>query len=165
MFKNRLLVVLAAAIQQTTPAAAGECMYDQPNQLEKLRGVAASKPGARVDADARAVLWTSKDKAHWSLVYGGCDHLGLAITSTKIKSLASKPTETLQAAVKMAVEFFDPVDAADLKKAIDQKKYQIHTNRVSTYFSIENESYDVFEIEQEFKEHAESLTVRWIRSF
>lgn len=165
MVKDFALALSAFALAAAAHASGDECVYDQANQLEKLQSVAAAKPHARVVAEERLVAWTGRDKTRWSLVYGGCSHLSFAVTSSKMQKIASKPAAVLQAANRMAAEFWDRSDAADLKKAIAQGKFVKRTDATASYFSIAHESYDVFEIVQEFKDGTESVTVRWVRSF
>ena len=165
MGKIALLPLIGMVLASPAYALTDECTYDQSDQLKKLQSVAAAKANSRVIAGERQVTWTGRDQTHWSLVYGGCAHLGFAITSSRARKLPAKQGEVLQAAARMAAEFWDPSDAADLRAAIASGKFEKRTDQAVTHFSFAHESYDVFEVEHNFEQRTERITVRWVRSF
>lgn len=105
MIKFFVLLALMFSLPITAHAASDDCLYDQANQLEKLQTIAATKPHARVNADEREVSWVGRDRTRWLLVYGGCSHLGFAITASKKQKPASKESVVFQMANRIASEF------------------------------------------------------------
>jgi hypothetical protein len=165
MWKIAVLPLIGMLLASTCCTSAAECTYDQSEQLKKLQSIAATKANARFIAGDRQVTWIGRDGTHWSLVYGGCAHLEFAVTSSRVRKLSAKRDEVLQAAERIASEFWYPVDATDLRAAIATEKFEARTDGAVTHFTVEHESYDVFEVEHEFNERVERITVRWVRSF
>lgn len=165
MRAGRMLLMAAAMVAAPVLAADDECTYDQSAQLEKLRKVAAGKANARVDADKRQLTWTGKDQTRWTLVYGGCAHLGFTVTASHIRERPAKLGEVLQAAVRMASDFWDPADSQELRSAVTDGRFEKRTDGALTRLIISREDYDKFEIEHEFVKPRQHITVRWLRSF
>jgi light-regulated signal transduction histidine kinase (bacteriophytochrome) len=160
-----LLMLITMTLASPAYASVDECSYDQTTQLEKLRKVAAGKPNARVVEAKRQVTWTGKDKTHWTVVYGGCAHFGFSVTSSQMRTHPAKQDEVLQAAVKIAAEYWDPADAQKLKTAIMGMQFEKRTDGAATRYVISRDDYEEFEVEHEFEKSRERIAVRWLRNF
>ncbi len=146
-------------------ASVDECTYDQAAQIEKLRKVAAGKPNARVVEAKRQVTWLGKDQTRWTLVYGGCAHLGFSVTSSRMRNQPAKQGEVLRAAVKMAAEFWDSSDAQKLQAAVAGEHFEKRTDGAATRYIISRDDYEEFEVEHVFEKRKESISVHWLRNF
>lgn len=158
------LLFLTFSLASAAHAAHDDCLFDQANQIEKLQTVAATKPSARLNVEAREVSWYGRDHTRWILVYGGCNDLGFAVTASTKQKSASNQTVVLQLANRMATEFWDRVDAAALRRATARGKFERNVDGTATFFSIVHKSYDVIQIEQRYEDGTESISVRWVRT-
>jgi hypothetical protein len=160
-----MLPIVAIVLALPAHGSENDCTYDQANQLQKLQGIAATKANSRLIEAPRQVIWTGNDRTKWTLTYGGCAHLGFSVTSSRTRARPSKQDEVLQTAVQMAEEFWDPIDAEELRAAIVGRTYERHTAGTATVISIPRQDYDVFEVEHKYGKQIEQITVRWSRSF
>jgi hypothetical protein len=162
-----ILIVKAYAAppaDQAQPPGAG-CTYDQTNQLDKLKSIAATKANSRLIPQRRQVSWIEKDQTEWSLTYGGCAHLGFSVAARRKQALPMKQDEVLRAAVRMATVHWDSQDADALSTAIAAGKFERRTERKVTLYAIAREDYDAFEVEYHFAKGMEQIRIRWLRTF
>jgi hypothetical protein len=159
-----LLPARAAPLAQALPPEAA-CTYDQANQLNKLKRIAAAKANSRLIPAQRQVSWTEKDQTHWTISYGGCAHIGFSVTASRKRAVPMKQDAVLQQAARMAKAFWDPPDADALSAAIAAGKFEKRIAQGSTLYVIPREDYDAFEIEHGFAKGRERISIRWLRSF
>jgi hypothetical protein len=154
----------AAPLAQALPPEAA-CTYDQANQLNKLKRIAAAKANSRLIPAQRQVSWTEKDQTHWTISYGGCAHLGFSVTASSKRTVPMKQDEVLEQARRMAFAFWDPPDSDVLSTAIAARKFEQRIEEGGTLYVIPREDYDAFEIEHNFTNGREQIGIRWLRSF
>lgn len=159
------LLLTAMTLAPPVYASVDECTYDQAAQIEKLQKVASGKPNARIIEAKRQVTWFGTDRTRWTLVYGGCAHLGFSVMSSRMRNEPAKQDEVLQTAVNMAAEFWESSDAQKLQTAVAGKQFEKRTDGMATRYIISRDDYEEFEVEHAFEKRKESISVRWLRNF
>lgn len=78
---KRLLSLVSALATSALASGATDCTLDYEYYRTHARLLAKTKPGARLDDIA--VFWMDPNFGEVSVTIGGCNHLGLSVTSTR----------------------------------------------------------------------------------
>lgn len=146
-------------------ASQNDCTYDQSHQIEVLQEIASRRPGAVLAEDERTVRWTDEDGSETVVRYGGCDHLGFMVSSTRARTEASPEAEVLRVARSLAREFWHESDAKDLEQVVAARELEKEAMPSGVVYRLEHESYDEFVVEHELVDGRERIAIRWARSF
>lgn len=164
-------ILFACALGSTgllvcTPfAVAGECTYDQENQLQVLSKIAARQPGGHLDEGQRRITWSRPSGGILTYGYGGCTHLGSEVTLSDPRPTPRTESQIFALAMDLASQYWDKLDAAALRRELQGKRFQRDEVEGRVYYHIAREYYSEFFVAHEFAGGIDRVTIFWNRNF
>ena len=156
-----LFVLLAASL---ISGDADACTYDEEDQLEKLSALASSKSG-HLNESAREVTWNGPNGEKYTVVYGGCDHLGHMTTVVGLVKVMPTEPELVAISLKLADELWWGGEGKLLKRALASGEFTRNAEKFGLRIDIVGTDYSEMYVESRAEAEAVVVALGWVRTF
>lgn len=154
-------VYLAASLFR--PVLADACTYDEAAQLKQIVNL-AQRVNGRIGAGGHSVRWREGESTI-EVVYGGCDHLGHAVSRETPARSALAQDELFALATRMAAQQWAPAEAGMLRDALREQRFTRTQTDATISYQLAVPDYFEFAITQRHADGNERIEIHWGRNF
>lgn len=138
------------------------CTYDRADQDLKLRQLAGRVHG-ELDAAAQTVRWQA-DGRKYTVVYGGCDHLGHRVEMVSAGQALSD-SQLLDQARELAQAYWPPGESALLMRALESGQWTRENTGAGLRLDITGTDYSEMYVQTRVAEGSVTVEIAWVRDF
>lgn len=161
-FRGRGLLAALALLMAGTASA---CTYDQADQISKLRELSSSVDDGSLDEARQEFSWKDTAGRHFSVVYGGCDHLGLRISRTEPNRTLPTEPELFAIALELAEIPTWNHEVLILRQALENRSFERVVREDKLSFEVSGTDYAEMVLTADASSDRLVVTVGWVRNF